>query len=78
MGYPLCGRVQRYPGLLIITEQRGNEGYRDLLLKLRRVESRSAEVAEACETVEEITHRAQFRLEYDEQHYLLPIEFSPL
>lgn len=73
-----AGEFSDTQGLLIITEQRGNEGYRDLLLKQRRVESRSAEVAEACETVEESTHRAQFRLEYDEQHYLLPIEFSPL
>ncbi|HZX17091.1 MAG TPA: hypothetical protein VFF22_09550 [Pseudomonas sp.] len=73
-----AGEFSDTQGLLIITEQRGNEGYRDLLLKQRRVESRSAEVAEACETVDESTHRAQFRIEYDEQHYLLPIEFSPI
>lgn len=65
-------------GVLVITARPGKQGYHDLLLKQTRVANRSAEVAGACETVEESTDRAQFRIEYDGQGYLLPIELSPL
>ena len=73
-----AGEFSDTKGLLIITERPGNKGYHDLLLKQSRVESRVAEVAGECETVEESTRRVQFRIEYDEQRYLLPIEFSPV
>ncbi|MGG5873531.1 hypothetical protein [Pseudomonas peli] len=73
-----AGEFSDTKGLLIITERPGNKGYRDLLLKQSRVESRVAEVAGECETVEESTRRVQFRIEYDEQRYLLPIELSPV
>lgn len=73
-----AGSFSDTTGVLVITARPGKQGYRDLLLKQTRVESRSAETAGACGTVEESTHRPQFRIEYDEQHYLLPIEFSPV
>ncbi|QMV62872.1 hypothetical protein VUJ49_23205 [Pseudomonas berkeleyensis] len=61
--------------VLIVTERVGNNGYRDLLFKQTRVESRKAQVAGECKTVEQSTHRAEFPIEYDEDRYLLPIEF---
>jgi hypothetical protein len=73
-----AGEFSATRGVLVITERLGKQGYHDLLLKQNRVESRMAEVAGECETVEESTHRVQFRIEYDEQRYLLPIEFSPV
>lgn len=73
-----AGQFTETKGLLVITEHAGNKGYHDLLLKQKRVESRMAEVAGECKSVEESTRRVQFRLEYDELRYLLPIEFSPV
>lgn len=61
--------------VLIVTERMGNKGYRDLLLKQTRVEHRQSEVAGECETVEERIYRAEFSIQYDEDRYLLPIEF---
>lgn len=63
--------------VLIVTERMGNKGYRDLLLKQTRVEHRQSEVAGECETVEERIYRAEFSIQYDEDRYLLPIEFVP-
>ena len=61
--------------VLILTERVGNNGYRDLLFKQARVESRHAQVAGECKIVERSTHRAEFPIEYGEDRYLLPIEF---
>ncbi|MDH1263095.1 hypothetical protein [Pseudomonas sp. GD03944] len=72
-----AGSFSHAEGVVVITEKVGREGYRDLLLKQKRVSHRTADVAGECKTVEEDTERQQHRIEYDEQRYLLPIEFSP-
>lgn len=64
--------------VLIVTVQEGRKGYRDLLLKQTRVDSRRAEVDGECEAVEESTHHQQFHIEYGEERYLLPIELVPV
>lgn len=61
--------------VLIVTERVGNNGYRDLLFKQTRVERRRAQVTGECKTVEQSTHHAEFPIQYDEDRYLLPIEF---
>lgn len=73
-----AGSFSHTKGVVVITDKVGREGYRDLLLKQKRVSHGMAEVAGDCKTVEENTHRQQYRLEYDEQRYLLPIELSPV
>ncbi|HWV08221.1 MAG TPA: hypothetical protein VN156_01675 [Pseudomonas sp.] len=72
-----AGGFSHAEGVVVITEKVGREGYRDLLLKQKQVSHRTADVAGECKTVEEDTERQQYRIEYDEQRYLLPIEFSP-
>lgn len=71
------GEFSKTKGVLIVTERVGNQGYRDLLLKQTRTGSRAAEVEDDCQSVEESAHGQQFRIEYDEQRYLLPIELAP-
>ncbi|APU32243.1 hypothetical protein UYA_21875 [Ectopseudomonas alcaliphila JAB1] len=68
------GEFSETKGVVIITERIGNQGYRDLRLKDTRVERRMALVDGECQSVEESTHRYQLPIEYDEEHYLLPIE----
>ena len=72
------GDFSNSKGVLIITKRAGNQGYRDLLLKQTRTGSRDEMLAGECETVEESTQRVQFRIEYGEQRYLLPIELMPI
>lgn len=73
-----AGDFSASKGVLIITERAGNKGYRDLLLKQTRTTRRAEMRAGECETVEENTQEVQFRIEYDEPRYLLPIELVPI
>ena len=69
-----AGVFSKTEGVIIITDQVGNQGYRDLLLKDTRVERREALVDGECQTVEESTHRYQLPIEFGDERYLLPIE----
>lgn len=73
-----AGDFYQTDGVVIVTDQVGNQGYRDLLLKTKGTERRRAKVADECEVVEESIRRNQFRLKYDQERYLLPIELSPV
>jgi hypothetical protein len=68
------GAFSETKGVLVITEQVGNQGYRKLWLKNTRVERRTAMIDGECRTVEESTHRYQLPIEYGDERYLLPIE----
>lgn len=69
-----AGEFSETKGVVVITEQVGNQGYRKLWLKDTRVERRMAMIDGECRTVEESTHRYQLPIEYGDERYLLPIE----
>ena len=61
-------------GVLIVTDNLGHDGYRDLIFKRTRTGRRMVVVDGECQTIEADARRDQFRIEYDEERYLLPIE----
>lgn len=73
-----AGEFHENSGVLIVTEQQGKSGYRDLLFKRSIASSRREGVADACKTVEEQKSQQQYRITYDEERYLLPIELVPI
>lgn len=61
-------------GVLIVTGKVGRDGYRDLLFKRTHTGRRMVTVDGECRTLEDEPRSDQFRLEYGDEHYLLPIE----
>jgi len=61
-------------GVLIVTGQVGRDGYRDLIFKRTHTGRRMVAVDGECQTIEDDPRSSQFRIEYDEERYLLPIE----
>lgn len=71
-----AGTFSETTGVVIITNQVGNQGYRDLRLKDTRVERRMVQGDGECQAVEESTQRYQLPIEYGDDRYLLPIELA--
>ncbi|MDH0096486.1 hypothetical protein N7333_07835 [Pseudomonas sp. GD04158] len=61
-------------GVLIVTGKVGRDGYRDLLFKRTHTGRRMVTVDAECRTLEDEPRSDQFRLEYGDERYLLPIE----
>lgn len=61
-------------GVLIVTGEVGRDGYRDLLFKRTHTGRRMVTVDGECRTLEDEPRSDQFRLEYGDERYLLPIE----
>lgn len=61
-------------GVLIVTGKVGRDGYRDLLFKRTHTGRRMVTVDGECRTLEDEPRSDQFRLEYGDERYLLPIE----
>lgn len=61
-------------GVLIVTDKVGRDGYRDLLFKRTLTGRRMVAADGECQTIEADARRVQFRIEYAEERYLLPIE----
>lgn len=63
---------------LAVAEQAGGEGYNDLLLSERSVQSRAEARDEDCMEVEERVTKRRYRLTYDGQRYSVPAELQVL
>ncbi|MHA6495045.1 PA3715 family protein [Pseudomonas borbori] len=63
---------------LAVAERAGREGYNDLLLSERSVQSRAEERAEDCLSVEERVTKRRYRLTYGDQRYSVPSELQVL
>ncbi len=61
-------------GVLIVTDKVGRNGYRDLIFKRTHTGRRMVADDGECQTIEDDPRSNQFRIEYDEERYLLPIE----
>lgn len=61
-------------GVLIVTDKVGRDGYRDLIFRQTHTGRRMVVADGECQTIEADVRRGQFRIEYDEERYLLPIE----
>lgn len=64
--------------ILAVAEQLGREGFHDLLLSERSMQSRAEARDEDCMTVEERVTKRRYRLTYDGQRYNVPAELQVL
>ncbi|WP_395505455.1 PA3715 family protein [Ectopseudomonas hydrolytica] len=61
-------------GVLIVTGKVGRDGYRDLLFKRTHTGRRMVTVDGECQMIEDDPRPDQFRIEYGDERYPLPIE----
>lgn len=63
-----------HKGVLVIRDKVGRDGYRDLTFKRTHTGRRMVVAEGECQIIEDDPRRDQFRIEYGEERYLLPIE----